>query len=1421
MRVEPRVGTVAYTHPHLTLDPLKPLNARIGPNRRTSLAVFAVVSAALLAAAYLYYRGVVNDVRRTQYETISAIGAYKAEQIHQWRLERLTDARQIAASVYFRRGLAEYLRDPARTDLLRGMETRLRVERTDYANDGVFLVSPGGRLLVAVGDSDAATDSSEQRVMRAALASQDAVISDFFRHGDGSVYVAAAAAVRDVEGATLAIAVLRTNVAHYLYPLVRSWPTPSRTGETNLLQREGDSVVWVNSPHMGQGLPLLMRMSLARTEVPAVQAVLGARGMVQGPDYRGVAVLADVRDIRESPWFMIAKVDEAEIFAAARERAGFLGITLASLILLTATGLAWNHRRSREKRYRLLYEAELRQHAAEELYRTTLYSIGDAVITTGNDGRVQAMNHVAERLTGWQEAEAHGKVASEIFCVVNAATRVPVSDPVREVLRSGAVVELAGDSVLIARDGREHPIADSAAPIRDAAGTVSGAVLVFTDQSKQRAAQMALAESEERWKFALEGAGEGVWDWNLVTEEAVYSRRWKEMLGYADEDIGTGFAEFRDRVVTDDLPQVLADIEAHRSGRTPAYASEFRMRCKDGGAKWIAARGIVTARDAEGLPVRMIGTHADITEHKRRERLLETRVRLSEFSTAHTLDELIQETLDEAERLTGSSIGFWHFVDADQNTLTLQTWSKNTVAAACTTEGKGRHAPVDAAGVWVDCVRERRPVIHNDYPALAHRKGMPAGHAPVAREAIIPLIRDDRIMAVFGVGNKPSDYDQQDVAALVALGDLCWEVISRKHVEESLRTSETHLSAILESTADGVLAVDTTGKVVKTNARFADMWRIPPALLARGEDDELLAHVLGQLSEPEEFLAKVEALYRSDAVELDTVTFKDGRVFERSTSPMIMRGEVTGRVWSFRDITERRVADAALQLQGAALNVAANPMVITDRTGRVEWVNAAFTSVTGFGADEAIGQELRVLTGSGVHDNAFYARLWETILAGGAWHGEMTNRRKDGSWYPDDVTITPVKDAHGHVTHCIAITRDLTQEKAQHAQFLQAQKMESVGRLAGGIAHDFNNLLTVITNTVDIISEEVRPDDPLRADLEEIQQAGERAASLTRQLLAFSRREVLKPELVQLSTMVAGLRPMLQRLIGEDVEIVFESPAPTGCVRADIGQIEQVLLNLVVNARDAMPDGGTLTIEARDVDVDDAQASVHESMIAGPYVMLSVRDTGIGMDKATRLQIFEPFFTTKGQGQGTGLGLATVYGIVHQSGGTISVESALGKGTTFTFYLPRVAGDAAALRPGLDGRVHAGSETILIVEDEAPVLRTSTRILRSAGYTVLTASDGMEALRVLEGHKGRVDLVLTDVVMPGVGGRELAGWLADLRPEIKILFTSGYTDDAILRHGVLDRSAHFISKPYKRTTLTRKIREVLDAPSATPQPAST
>ena len=421
-------------------------------------------------------------------------------------------------------------------------------------------------------------------------------------------------------------------------------------------------------------------------------------------------------------------------------------------------------------------------------------------------------------------------------------------------------------------------------------------------------------------------------------------------------------------------------------------------------------------------------------------------------------------------------------------------------------------------------------------------------------------------------------------------------------------------------------------------------------------------------------------------------------------------------------------------------------------------------------------------------------------------------KRKDGKLVTVSLTGRPIRDAEGTLTHFEMIAEDVTERRALETQLRQSQKMESVGRLAGGVAHDFNNLLGVILGYSEALEDSLDQNSVPRKHAEEIKRAGLRAASLTRQLLAFSRQQVLESKVINLDAVVTEMETMLRRLIGEDVELTAVLEPALGQVKADQGQIEQVIMNLAVNARDAMPNGGKLIIETANIDVDEVFTRQHPASIPGRYVLLAVTDTGIGMDEEIQARIFEPFFTTKGKDKGTGLGLAVVYGVVKQSGGYIWVYSEPGKGSTFKIYLPRVeeAVEKASQNTG-PAKSSQGSETILLAEDEQSLRHLIRDLLAQRGYTVLEACDGAEALGIAHQHQGTIHLLCTDVVMPVVGGRELAEKMALLRPDTKVLFMSGYTDSAVTARGVLETGIFLLQKPFTLDALTRKVREVLDA----------
>jgi len=641
------------------------------------------------------------------------------------------------------------------------------------------------------------------------------------------------------------------------------------------------------------------------------------------------------------------------------------------------------------------------------------------------------------------------------------------------------------------------------------------------------------------------------------------------------------------------------------------------------------------------------------------------------------------------------------------------------------------------------------------------------------------------------------------------------DITERRRVEDELRASEHRYRRIVDNTSEGVWMYDAAGVTTFLNHPMAQMlgW---PAEAVIGQP------IFAFMSEE----VRVEARARFDRRRRDVAERGEFRLSRRDGSDLWVSlhadplfdsaGNFEGSIALATDITERRRADEIRNQLAAIVESSEDAIISRSIDGIIRTWNRGAENLTQYTADEAVGRPIGMLcppehpwqSGLDVHGGAgATARYFESVVV-----------RKDGTRLDVSIASSLLMDDHGKPSGATVIGRDISaQRKAQRdlrrseEQLRQAQKMEAIGSLAGGVAHDFNNLLSVILSYTSLIVEELKPSDPIRGDLEEVHKAGLRATQLTRQLLAFSRQQVLQPVVLELNHVVTGIETMLVRLLREDIALTLLTSPSAGKVHADPGQIEQVIMNLVVNARDAMPQGGHLTIETGNVTIDDSYVMYHPTVKPGEYVLLAVTDTGVGMDGATRDRIFEPFYTTKEKSKGTGLGLSTVYGIVQQSGGHIWVYSELGKGSTFKVYLPRTDREVErTVAPPTQAASLRGTETILLVEDEEQVRIIMRSILRKQGYNVLEAQNGGEAFLMSEQFTAKIHLLLTDVVMPRMSGRQLAERLVQGRPDLQVLYVSGYTENTIVHHGVLDSGIEFLQKPIMPDALLRKVRQVLD-----------
>ncbi len=967
--------------------------------QRGLILVLAVCTVALVVAGGWFYRAQEHLLRGQVEKELGAIAQLKAQDIARWRAERRAEAAEVAARPLLRRHLTALLADRARDpgDLLAEFDVLRSFE--NYRQ--ILLVDSAGSVVLAAVGSPTRLDSLAAIATFEALRTRRPVLSDLhLEPTDESPHLAAVAPILGpgtVRGAILLV----SGADDYLDPLIRRWPTPSRTAETLLVRRDGDGVLYLNDLRHRPGAAMHLRLPLDDPELPAALAIRSGSGIVRGRDYRGEPVLAALHAVPDSPWYLVSKIDRSEALAMWRVRSALiLALVGGAVALLAALGaVVWQH--GRRAHLQAQFVAERARRIAEERYAATLRSIGDGVIATDAQGRVVLLNAVAETLTGWPGAEAAGRPLEEVFRIVDEESRQPIDSPVSRVLQAGSVVGLTNHTLLMSRDGVERPINDSGAPIRDDAGAITGVVLVFRDQSEERAANAALRASEERFRTAVETAPDGIF---------------------------------------------------------------------------------------------------------------------------------------------------------------VQTGGRFRYANAAAVKMFGAAAPADLVGT---------PVLDRFHP---------------------------------------------DIRAAVA-------------------------------------------------ARIA------------------------RLNEQREAVPRLEeTALRLDGTPVD---------LEVGAVPFTYEGQPGALVFA-RDVSERKQAEAER------------------------------------------------------------ARLKDDLI--------------------------------------------------------QAQKMESVGRLAGGVAHDFNNMLGVIIGHTELAMMSAPDASGSRAHLEAIEAAARRSASLTRQLLAFARKQTVAPKVLDLNVTVPEMLKLLGRLVGEDIDVAWRPGANLWPVLIDPSQVDQILTNLAANARDAIRGTGTITIETGNVTFDDAYCERHAGFHPGRFVILAMSDDGEGMDRDTLDHMFEPFFTTKSLGRGTGLGLATVYGIVKQNGGFVNVYSEPGRGTTFKVYLPCADGRAVAALAREPASAPLGhGEVVLLVEDEPSLLDMSRDLLTGLGYTVLTAATPAEAIALVARYPGKIDLLFTDVVMPALNGRALAEQLRARKPDLRCLFMSGYTPNAIAHRGVLDEGVHFLQKPFSRFDLATKVRRALDA----------
>ncbi len=894
------------------------------------------------------------------------------------------------------------------------------------------------------------------------------------------------------------------------------------------------------------------------------------------------------------------------------------------------------------------------------------------------------------------------------------------------------------------------------------------------DVTVRKQAEDAVLLSEVRYRSLIEATAAIVWTSPASGEFDSDQPGWTAFTGQTvEQHRGWGWLEV---VHPDDRAESARAWATAVSTRT-VYRVEHRLRRADGEYRHMAVRA-VPILDPGGAIREWVGVHTDITEQKR----ASDAIRESEenFRTlAQAVPQIVWMT-----RPDGWTIYF------------NQQWMDYTGLTLEESLGHGWNKPFhpdDQRRAWDAWQHATATTGRYELECRLHRAD---GEYRWWLIRGVPLLAPDgAVLKWFGTCTDIHDFKQAQAERYAALARLNLQ-IERMPLAYLLSGPDfryTHWNPAAERTF-GFSQAEVLGKH-------------PFEVVVPPQSRSTVADIFARLQAGD-----------MDAHGVCENVMKDGRTItcEWYNTPLFgPDGTFQGLLSLAQDITARRRAEHDLLLRDRAIRAVAGGILITDATAPdnpISYVSPGFEQMTGYTGAEAIGRNCRFLQGKDT-DPVVVAEVREAVRQGLPCDVELLNYLKDGTPFWNALSISPVRDDAGRLTNFIGVQTDVTGRRKLENQFHQAQKMEAVGQLAGGVAHDFNNLLTVINGYSEIVYDALPPGHPSREFVAEITSAGERAAGLTRQLLAFSRQSVLEPKVLDPNALVRDVEKLLRRLIGEDIDVTVKLAPDLGRVKADPGQLEQAVVNLCVNARDAMPTGGKLTVETRNVELDAGYLATNPDVRPGPYVVVAVSDTGTGMTPDVQARIFEPFFTTKEQGKGTGLGLAMVFGFVKQSGGHVGVHSEVGWGTTFKLYLPRVGDAPLAGKSGVRRvSMPRGTETVLLVEDEDAVRALSRHVLQMCGYTVLEARHGRDAIRVTEGHAGPVHLLVTDVVMPGgMSGRDVAEAVKARDPQVRVLFTSGYADDAVVRHGIQEEGTHFLQKPFTPAALAQKVRDVLDS----------
>jgi two-component system, cell cycle sensor histidine kinase and response regulator CckA len=1006
-------------------------------------------------------------------------------------------------------------------------------------------------------------------------------------------------------------------------------------------------------------------------------------------------------------------------------------------------------------------KAEEAADRANKEWERTFKAISDGIMVLDCQHKILRANKAMADAFGVAEHELLGKSCFEL---VHGAKEPPAFCPHSQLIADG---EEHSVEVMEPRLGGTYDVRVS--PITDQNGQVTGSVHVTRDISDRKRVEQALLDSEERLRLTLEATQIGIWDWDVKTDQWYASPIYYAMLGY-ESNKGLGDRrEWLERVHPDDRAHVNEQIQNVLRMDFRGYQYEARLRHADGTYRWQHVRGMSVKCDEDGKVTRMLGIRMDVTERKRAEEALQ--------ASEEKYRTLFEESFDGlfVTSPTGKIL--------DMNKKGVAIFGYDTKEEMSRLDlGRDVYAyPVD-----------RKRIL-----AMVEAQGSAEYEVVVKKKNGELMITQSSLTAV-----------RDEQGAITTYRGIIRDITERKRVEEALRAASLYNRSLIEASLDPLVTISAEGKITDVN-------RATERVTGYARDELIGTDFADYFTDSQKARVGYQRAFTEGIVkdyELE-IRHRDGGLTPVMYNASVYRGsagEIVGLFAAARDISRSKQAEEKNLWLAAIVESSDDAIIGKTLDGTITSWNKGAANIYGYQDAEVLGKPISLLVPPDRQDEV--QQLLGRIRRGEHVEHYETVRRKKGEREIDvSLTISPIRTAEGRIMGASTIARDITEQKSLQRQLLHAQKMESIGTLAGGIAHDFNNLLTVVLGFSELLLIRKDERDPAHADLKKINQAARSGADLVQRILAFSTKTEINPRPLNLNHEIEQAKKLLARTIPKMIEIELALSDELATVNADPVQIEQVLMNLAVNARDAMPDGGKLTIETKDVALDEEYCRMHLGAKPGDYVLLSVSDTGHGMDKETLSRIFEPFYTTKGVGRGTGLGLSMVYGIVKQHGGYITCYSEPGMGTTFKICLPVIPAEGKPETPEDKPSLPRGTERILLVDDDEFVRDLGKSILEHSGYTVLTAAKGKEALNLYKKERGNISLVILDLIMPEMGGKECLKGLLKIDPRVKVLIASGYAAEGQTKDTIETGARGFVGKPYNMRQMLQAVREVLDS----------